>query len=39
VEREKRLAAREEEEVTRIQELQEWEAAMEEELAAGTQRL
>jgi hypothetical protein len=36
---EAKLAAHEEEEASRIQELQEWEAAVEEELAAGTRRL
>jgi chromosome segregation ATPase len=38
-EREAKLAAHEEEEATRIQELQEREVAVEEELAAGTRRL
>jgi hypothetical protein len=39
VERERRLAAREAEEVARLEELQEREAAVEKELAAGTRRL
>jgi nucleoid-associated protein YgaU len=38
-ERECRLAAREAEEVARLEELQEWEAAVEKELAARTRRL
>jgi hypothetical protein len=37
--REEWLAAREAEEVARLQELQKWEEAVEEELAAGTRRL